>query len=102
MRREVGSGRRNDARDVIAVKRFLHDAGLYTMPCPAAPGPIYDSDLSLAIRVFQGRHGLKEDGVIRPAIWCSRLPMTPPTRAAGNSPSTSETGRSIFKIIPTW
>ncbi len=66
VRREVGSGRRNDARDVIAVKRALHDAGHYTMPCPAAPSPFFDSDLSLAIHTFQGRHGLKEDGVIRP------------------------------------
>ncbi len=39
VRREVGSGRRNDARDVIAVKRALHGAGLYAMPCPAAPSP---------------------------------------------------------------
>ena len=66
VRREVGSGRRNDARDVIAVKQALHEAGLYTMPCPASPSPIYDSRMSLAIRTFQGRHNLKEDGVIRP------------------------------------
>ena len=66
VRREVGSGRRNDARDVIAVKRALHDAGLYTMPCPAAPSPYFDSNLSLAIRIYQDRQGLKSDGVIRP------------------------------------
>ncbi len=65
VRREVGSGRRNDARDAIAVKRALHDAGLYTMPCPAAPSPYFDSNLSLAIRIYQDRHGLKSDGVIR-------------------------------------
>ena len=66
VRREVGSGRRNDARDVIAVKQVLHEAGLYTMPCPAVPSPIFDSEMRVAIRTFQGRHGLKEDGVIRP------------------------------------
>ena len=66
VRREVGSGRRNDARDVIAVKQVLHEAGLYTIPCPAAPSPIFDSEMRVAIRIFQGRHGLKEDGVIRP------------------------------------
>ncbi len=42
VRHEVGSGRRNDARDVIAVKQALHEAGLYTMPCPAAPRAIPD------------------------------------------------------------
>ncbi len=74
VRREVGSGRRNDARDVIAVKRALYDAGLYTMPCPTAPSPYFDSSLSLAIRIFKSRHGLTEDGVIRPGDLLLKAP----------------------------
>ena len=54
VRREVGSGRRNDARDVIAVKQVLHEAGLYDMPCPAAPSPFFDTRMRVAIRTFQG------------------------------------------------
>ena len=76
--REVGSGRRNDARDVIAVKRALQNAGFYQMPCPAAPSPFFDSGLSLAIRIYQDRQGLKSDGVIRPGDLLLKAPDDAP------------------------
>ncbi len=62
----LGKGEKNREEDVLGLRRSL--AGLGFMPGSEAASKetLFDSPLEKAIKNLQGKHGLKEDGIIRP------------------------------------
>jgi len=62
--------------DVMAQRLAL----LGDLPSPAAPSAVYDDALVVAVRAFQRRHGLADDGVVGAATF-AHLQVTPAARA---------------------
>jgi peptidoglycan hydrolase-like protein with peptidoglycan-binding domain len=58
----VGAGKANRRSDVFAVELLLDEAG--DLERAAGPSGIYDGKLEDAIRNFQRRHGLTDDGTL--------------------------------------
>lgn len=60
----VGTGQPNRPEDVLRAKAALHALGLY--PTVSKATPVVDPELEDAIRVFQLRRDLRQDGCLAP------------------------------------
>lgn len=64
--------------DVQRLQRALNRAG-YTLSADGEFGPQTDA----AVRIFQRRHGLKDDGIVGPRTWSALLSDRPAVSGAG-------------------
>ena len=62
----LGKGEKNREEDVLGLRRGLAGLGLMPRGEAVSGKTLFDEVLERAVKTLQGKHGLKEDGIIRP------------------------------------